>query len=68
MSAEKGWIGDPQPASVWPPASVWGDPYLHSPCPYCGAATKYKQWQLAHRYCKGKRPRVAEHERSQETQ
>jgi hypothetical protein len=45
MSAERGWIVDP------PPASVWGDPHLHSPCPYCGAATKYKQWQLAHRYC-----------------
>ena len=38
MSAEKGWIGDPQPPKEW------HDPHFHSPCPVCGQPTRYKQF------------------------
>jgi hypothetical protein len=38
MTAEKGWIGDPQPPKEW------HAPHLHSPCPVCGQPTRYKQF------------------------
>jgi hypothetical protein len=38
MTAEKGWIGDPQPPKEW------HDPGFHSPCPVCGEPTRYKQF------------------------
>jgi len=38
MSAERGWIGDPQPSVEW------HDPGFHSPCPVCGEPTRYKQF------------------------
>ncbi len=38
MSAERGWIGDPQPPKEW------HDPHFHSPCPVCGQPTRYKQF------------------------
>jgi hypothetical protein len=52
MSAEKGWIADPQPSVEWLTGwwtlrrsvmlSVNGNdlPHLHSACPVCGFATR----------------------------
>jgi len=38
MSAEKGWIGEPQPPKEW------HESHLHSPCPVCGQPTRFKQY------------------------
>ena len=53
MTARKGWIFDnPPPLPKWPePESWWGmrpdghtSPYLHTRCPECGYATRWKQF------------------------
>ena len=38
MSAERGWIGEPQPPKEW------HESHFHHPCPVCGQPTRYKQW------------------------